>query len=104
MKLESEKAGVILGFIGVSWVSRGTLSCTKYFVYIGFCFPSFLYDASFLLFFTRNADNGIMIKLVSRVVGGIEGIANTVTFKAENWIVFILFGNKRGNQFVGEKD
>ena len=25
MKLESEKAGVILGFIGVSWVSRGTL-------------------------------------------------------------------------------
>ena len=26
MKLESEKAGVILGFIGVSWVSRGTLS------------------------------------------------------------------------------
>ena len=45
-----------------------------------------------------------MIKLVSRVVGGIEGIANTVTFKAENWIVFILFGNKRGNQFVGEKD
>ena len=80
------------------------LSCTKYFVYIGFCFPSFLYDASFLLFFTRNADNGIMIKLVSRVVGGIEGIANTVTFKAENWIVFILFGNKRRNQFVGKKD
>ena len=26
MKLESEKAGVILGFIGVSWVSRGTLA------------------------------------------------------------------------------
>ena len=25
MKLESEKAGVILGFIGVSWVYRGTL-------------------------------------------------------------------------------
>ena len=25
MKLESEKAGVILGFLGVSWVSRGTL-------------------------------------------------------------------------------
>ena len=25
MKLESEKAGVILGFIGVSCVSRGTL-------------------------------------------------------------------------------
>ena len=25
MKLESEKAEVILGFIGVSWVSRGTL-------------------------------------------------------------------------------
>ena len=26
MKLELEKAQVILGFIGVSWVSRGTLS------------------------------------------------------------------------------
>ena len=29
MKLELEKAGVILGFIGVSWVSRGTLTYAK---------------------------------------------------------------------------